>query len=319
MKSTSTPYRKTGRLIVKNLIVMLVLIVVSILSIWSWFTKDTKAWTDNLGVSCESPDGIEIAIVAHGASAPKSSEYKEGKLTLSKDNFEFLETLNFTEVTGSGNNGSFYKPKLTQKDGVASPDKTADWDEAAANTDYLSFDLYMRSKSPQNIYLDSDTTIKPVSKTLTWSTESGGVGNNPSSNGDYSRDCIIGAVRFSAVDSGGTRDILWIPAPQLKLNSDFTMSTGLRSGDSYKHTYYEVSSTSKVQTTLSAPTVTVNTGGKFKLGSKKNFAVLGGTASSDGYFYEYVTCHVWIEGEDPEARLALVNGNFTINLQLTID
>jgi hypothetical protein len=30
-----------------------------------------------------------------------------------------------------------------------------------------------------------------------------------------------------------------------------------------------------------------------------------------------VTCNMWIEGEDAEARLALVNGKFNVNLVLT--
>ena len=34
------------------------------------------------------------------------------------------------------------------------------------------------------------------------------------------------------------------------------------------------------------------------------------------YYINHVRCNIWIEGEDAEARLAMVGGKFTANLRL---
>lgn len=64
--------------------------------------------------------------------------------------------------------------------------------------------------------------------------------------------------------------------------------------------------------------------GKFtyELGKNKSIAELkkSSDADTDPYYGDYgamVTCNMWIEGEDAEARLALVNGKFKVNLVLT--
>ena len=64
--------------------------------------------------------------------------------------------------------------------------------------------------------------------------------------------------------------------------------------------------------------------GKFtyELGKNKSIAELkkSSDTDTDPYYGDYgamVTCNMWIEGEDAEARLALVNGKFKVNLVLT--
>ena len=64
--------------------------------------------------------------------------------------------------------------------------------------------------------------------------------------------------------------------------------------------------------------------GKFtyELGQNQNIAQLkkSSDTDTDPYYGDYgamVTCNMWIEGEDAEARLALVNGKFNVNLVLT--
>lgn len=319
MESTKTPINhKTGMLIAKNIIVLLVLIIVALFSSFSWFTQNTVSTADGINMKAEAPDGLEIAIVAHGAEAPADKDYVEGTVELTVDNCEFLKDLYFSEITGSGLNDEFYKPMLTQANGKASPDLTADWDKAEANKHYISFDLYMRSKNVQTVYVQESTYIKPVSSVLSWTDADDGSANNPSTNGNFSRDCIVGAARFSIVDTSNTSKLLWIPAPNIELSDDAaTVSTGLTSGDSFDHYYYSVSGTTKART--KADNVVTNDDGDYTLGQKLQLVELDQKEDNDAYFVDYVTCHFWIEGEDNEARLALMGGKFVLSLQLTIN
>lgn len=320
MKSTKTPTsRNLGMLIAKNIIVMLVLVAVVLFSSFSWFTQKTEAIADGISMEAKAPDGLEIAIVAHGAKAPEDKDYKEGTISLTSENCEFLKELYFSEITGSGLNDQFYKPMLTQANGKATPDVKAEWDKAEANKHYISFDLYMRSKGVQTVYVQESTSVKPVSEELTWADGVDGSSYNPTTSGNFSRDCVVGATRLSIVDAKNTSKLLWIPAPNLRLSDDAkTVSDGLLSGDSYVHKYYVVNEPNKTLT--SATNVITNNKGDYTLGQKIQIAELDTKVNNnDEYFVNHVTCHFWIEGEDAEARLALTGGKFRLNLQLTIN
>lgn len=123
-----------------------------------------------------------------------------------------------------------------------------------------------------------------------------------------------------------------MPAPNILLEQttdEYTLSDDMPSGESYSHVYYD---TNRVQHTVSSTDVdkafVVNNdgfdGGKFtyELGQNQNIAQLkkSSDTDTDPYYGDYgamVTCNMWIEGEDAEARLALVNGKFKVNLVLT--
>ena len=55
----------------------------------------------------------------------------------------------------------------------------------------------------------------------------------------------------------------------------------------------------------------------YRLGTKKEIMTLSRQSSDDEYSTGMVTCNMWIDGEDAEARLALVNGKFNVLLVLT--
>ena len=329
MDNDKTLKRKSISLIAKNLILLLSVAVTGVIGAWSWFSNNTTATANGISVSCKAPDGLEIAVVEHGAEAPKV--YTEGSVMLSSDEGGLLENLYLSEVTGSGENDSFYKPKLTQSQGIAKPDDKTEtpWDEARANVDYISFDLYMRSKSEQTVSIAKTTKIAPASTVLTWSDGYDASAYNPSTAGNFSRDCIVGAVRFSMVDSTSnhTRKLLWIPAPNIFMNTTntpFTMETNRTTGDSFTHTYYTVNESTgeKKKATLSDD-ITINsniTSGKvdYTLGTTQEVVKLDTKDSNKEYYVDYVTCHLWIEGEDSEARLALTGGKFSLNLDLEI-
>ena len=331
MKNSTAPNRKTGRMIAKNLIVLFTVALAGFCGIQAWFTDKRSAEANGIEVECHAPDGIEIAVVGHDAPAPANDKYTVGNITLNKANFNFLENLQLTEITGDGT--FFRKPALIQSGGQAQVDTKAEWSEPTANEHYLSFDLYIRSKSQYNISIGKKSTIKPDAPQLT--TQDGTGIKNQSKYGNFSRDSVVGAVRFSVVDyksAPPSKKLLWLPAPNILLtqtDEGYTLSDDKENGVSYSHVYYDKN---KKQQTVSDSKVdnafVVNNdgfvGGKFtyELGQNQNTAQLEKSldTDTDPYYGDYgamVTCNMWIEGEDAEARLALVNGKFKVNLVLT--
>jgi len=324
MKNSTAPNRKTGRMIAKNLIVLFAVALAGFCGIQAWFTDNRSAEANGIEVECQAPDGIEIAVVGHDAPAP--TEYTTGNITLNKTNYPFLEKLQLTEITGDGT--FFRKPALIQSGGQAHVDTKAEWSEPTANEHYLSFDLYIRSKSQYNISIGIKSTIKPDAPQLT-SQDGTGI-KNQSKYGNFSRDSVVGAVRFSVVDyksAPPSKKLLWLPAPNILLEQttdEYTLSDNKQDGESYSHVYYD---TNKAQHTVSSTDVdnafVVNNkgfdGGKFtyELGKNQNIAQLKKSSENDQFYSAMVTCNMWIEGEDAEARLALVNGKFNVNLVLT--
>ena len=326
MKNSTAPNRKTGRMIAKNLIVLFTVALAGFCGIQAWFTDKRSADANGIAVECQAPDGIEIAVVGHDAPAPANDKYTVGNITLNKTNCKFLENLQLTEITGDGID--FRKPALIQSGGQAQVDPNADWSDPTANVHYLSFDLYIRSKSQYNISIGEKSTIKPDAPQLTAS--DGASIKNESKYGNFSRDAVVGAVRFSVVDYNTapfTKKLLWLPAPNIFLDQngdEYTLSDDKQSGVSYSHVYYDTKK--KKQTVSSAEqdaAFVVNkgfVGGKFtyELGKNQRIAELTKSKdSTDPYYSAMVTCNMWIEGEDAEARLALVNGKFNVNLVLT--
>lgn len=328
MKNSTAPNRKTGRMIAKNLIVLFTVALAGFCGIQAWFTDKNSVDANGIEVECQAPDGIEIAVVGHGAPAPTA--YKTGNITLSKANCNFLDKLQLTEITGDGT--YFSKPSLIQSGGQANVNPDGEWSKPTENLHYLSFDLYIRAKSQYNISIGKKSTIKPDAPQLT--TQDGTGIKNKSKYGNFSRDSVVGAVRFSVVDykqDPPSKKLLWLPAPNilLKQTTDaYTLSDNMPSGESYSHVYYD---TKKAQQTIrdskTDSAFVVNKDGfvdgkfTYELGKNQTIARLekpSGTGQENDQFYSaMVTCNMWIEGEDAEASLALVNGKFNVNLVLT--
>lgn len=314
--------RDTKSLVMKNLIVMAVLIIIALTGVISWFTNKTEATADGINVICEAPKGLKIAVVQHGDPAPDvndETQWSEGEITLTKEDYPFLKEQSIIEITSDGTD--FYKPKLTQENGKAKPDTSSEWDVADKDS-YLSIDVYMKTGEDHMVYLNSGTEISPISTTLT-----GEQSGNKSDDGDFSKDCIVGAVRLSTVNSADSKlKNLWIPAPQIHYNSDKKEVTlGNTSGDTFKHKYWKVTKNSDGKTgkpTGTAPVeykdVITNTNNDFKLGKNYDFAMLTKKQPSDKYASGMTTVNIWVDGEDDEARFAMVGGKFKATIKLSL-
>lgn len=314
--------RDTKSLVIKNLIVMAVLIIIALTGVISWFTNKTEATADGINVICEAPKGLKIAVVQHGEPAPDvndETQWSEGEITLTKEDYPFLKEQSIIEITSDGTD--FYKPKLTQENGKAKPDTSSEWDVADKDS-YLSIDVYMKTGEDHMVYLNSGTEISPISTTLT-----GEQSGNKSDDGDFSKDCIVGAVRLSTVNSADSKlKNLWIPAPQIHYDSDKKEVTlGNTSGDTFKHKYWKVTKNSDGKTgkpTGTAPVeykdVITNTNNDFKLGKNYDFAMLTKKQPSDKYASGMTTVNIWVDGEDDEARFAMVGGKFKVTIKLSL-
>lgn len=315
--------RDTKSLVMKNLIVMAVLIIIALTGAISWFTNKTEATADGINVTCEAPKGLKIAVVRHGESAPDvddETKWSEGEITLTKEDYPFLKEQSILEITSDGTD--FYKPKLTQENGKAKPDPSSVWDVADKDS-YLSIDVYMKTGEDHVVYLNSETEISPISTTLT-----GEQSGNKSDDGDFSKDCIVGAVRLSTVNSTDSKlkNLLWIPAPQIHYNSDKKEVTlGNTSGDTFIHKYWKVVKNSDGKTGMPQGTdavkkagVITNTNNGFKLGENCKFAELTKKQPNDEYATGMTTVNIWVDGEDDEARFAMVGGKFKATIKLSL-
>lgn len=318
--------RDTKSLVIKNLIVMAVLIIIALTSVISWFTNKTEATADGINVICEAPKGLKIAVVRHGEEAPDvndETQWSEGEITLTKDAYPFLKEQSIIEITSDGTD--FYKPKLTQENGKAKPDTSGVWDVADKDS-YLSIDVYMKTGEDHVVYLNSGTEISPISTTLT-----GEQSGNKSDDGNFSKDCIVGAVRLSTVSTVNRTDDptiknLWIPAPQIHYDSDKKEVTlNNTSGDTFKHKYWEVAKNSDGKTGMPQGTTPVeyegvitNTNNDFKLGENCKFANLTKKQPNDEYATGMTTVNIWVDGEDDEARFAMVGGKFKATIKLSL-
>lgn len=314
--------RDTKSLVMKNLIVMAVLIIIALTGVISWFTNKTEATADGINVICEAPKGLKIAVVQHGEKAPDvndETQWSEGEITLTKEDYPFLKEQSIIEITSDGTD--FYKPKLTQENGKAKPDTSSVWDVADKDS-YLSIDVYMKTGDDHMVYLNSGTEISPISTTLT-----GKQSGNKSDDGNFSKDCIVGAVRLSTVNRDNSKlKNLWIPAPQIhydSVNKEVTLDN--TSGDTFKHMYWKVTKDSDGKIGMPQGTTPVeyegvitNTNKDFKLGKNYDFAKLTKKQPSDKYATGMTTVNIWVDGEDDEARFAMVGGKFKATIKLSL-
>ncbi len=308
---------KSKLIMLINLVLIAALMVVAV---YAWFAVNVDNNVKMYEIEVHSDNPLQLSF--DGENWSDSLDLSD--LTR-EDGTNVLSTMKFIEVTGNGSN--FLIPTLTQYENYALPDTSSTWKDAVANQDYLSFTVHMRSKDPLNIYVSSESFAEPSSTVFT-----GPDSENKSSAGDFSKDCIVGAVRVAAFDSAGTRKFVWIPRPDIHLKNDmgsttFEMETGLTSAptsnqnsfkwnNSFAHSYYIINGTTKMLTTMSSGLLTELPDTTSSEPAQTLVATLSGTPDSNGYYTGSATFTVWVEGCDTEARRALANGKFNLALML---
>ena len=186
---------------------------------------------------------------------------------------------------------------------------------------------------------------------------------NQSTYGDFSKDAVVGSLRVAFLEYEGdesedltyidlltkkldnnlseTPSLLWIPRPDILINgnnetSGWTLSTGVHSGSTYSHQYYDVFNkvydsvedamvAHKEVVTDSRPCVAasqITSSGVIFNDTKEIVSVnvpgeLNALTGEPDYYYGKVRVRIWIEGTDSEARRAITGGNFRLAFNLT--
>ena len=356
MKKSDELRVKTRKLLAKNLIILVALAVVAFVGVFSWFKAEPNANTKGLTLKATAPNGLEFFIVApsdqtvsdgynaintwistyntnhKNDTGHQDKTWHQGDLTIdySDAEFGFLSDLFLCETTSDGS--TFKIPKLIQYGDIAYVDPEAEFEDATANEQYMSFDIYFRSKTQNDVKLLNTSTLAPVSA--------------PNNDDDEGRkNAAIGAVRL-AVYNGSTRELLWIPAPRIwfegtsanTLHLDYTGTTSgtykpggnvTVSGDSItltgdattEHWYYDGSTATRVKD--SGTDIVASTAGDYKLGDNSEDDIpvvsMSNYNTTDGYYYNRIRVNLWIEGEDAESRLKFVGGQFNMALNFDVD
>lgn len=304
------------KVLLKNLILIVVLAVTVFAVSWAWFINSEKGKISGMQVSLYAGQNLEISL--------DQNEYKHS-LDLKKDS-TILDDLDLLDLTGDGK--TFHRPYLEQSGNQAEVKPDKEWTAGVVNKEYISFDLYFRSDSPVDVYLGKESVVLPSvgMENLIWKQgETQVYAKNPSSYGPFSRDCIIGATRLSVLsEAGDAGDVrfIWLPHPQIYLDArgaDWKVLDNVidQSLNTYHHQYYNENKVFVPNLDNTNPNMVTAL-----LADKNNkpeydttkIAALSGTPDADGYYYSSVKINIWIEGCDAEARRALLDGIFEVDL-----
>lgn len=277
------------------------------------------------------------------------------------ETYNLLHDYKPIDVTGDG--ATLIRPAMSYGNSQIDTD-SVNYSIANPNVQYLTFDLFFRSKV-QGVSLKlgngsyavgaceiKTNTVSDVGNgALTNSSSAGTLGFNKSNYGNFSKDAIVGAVRVAFVpylfgndkvtssniqndtseyiDSDSANTTLWLPRPDVHVNSNDTTSNWTLSTATYpaayqaddgKHTYYNIfknyqSSDAahyhKIETFSNTITPTSLAAQSYE------FTRINSTVQIGDYYYTKVNVRVWVEGTDLESRRALSGGRFAVNFKFT--
>ena len=306
------------RTILRQLCLLAAIVVLLILAVLAWFTAGTgEATAEHLKLSIFTGNNLDISLDGGINFVSGIDLLKESDQKYISDENKIKGVLSMEDITSDGYN--FFRPVfLTDSNNIRTPDTTTNWDDAAKNRAYISQEIVFRTGSASDIYIGDGTEIITFTEQegkLLVSDDPDEIGNK-SSTGNFSRDCIVGALRISAVDGNNMRFVM-IPRTDVELvqNADnFTVNYGSDvSFDVFDHYYYSTNyqtegdpvklDESKV---IHAYTPTTD-GNNAKITTTK-------LNKEDGMYYATATINIWVEGCDAEARRALSGGKFNIIL-----
>lgn len=347
--------KQSTSLIVKAIMLLLAFIVMVFVVSLAWFSR-TSTPVHGTGVSAKTSGIVTFDIAvgfktsANGYKYTMSQYSKQFNLrdvvTPEGEHFDALHDFSPIDVTGNG--VKLIRPSMLTKN--TDIDRTSStYTTVTPNKEYISFDMYFKADEPCKVYLDENSFVKGAVE------EEAGDGNlivtqdpdnskRKSNDGDFSKDAVVGAVRVAFVNyesftEGETTDLknearlLWLPRPDIHLNSDgekgsWTLSTNVQPGgiydrfldndrylystcDTYTHHYYaflyDESSNTYVGTDLNyGNTVT----------DPSRIAVCDVSEKVGDYYYGKTQVNIWIEGCDAEARRTIAGGMFQVNFDL---
>lgn len=228
---------KTTRhsLLAKGLMVLLALLIMVFAFTYSWYTSEPKVDASGISASIESTGDFEYAIGFYNngtAGSYKATAFTKDSSALNleslkvydgtsdnKDgqdaggyyhNYNLLHDYKPIDVTGDGR--TLIRPAMQYGNKEINM-SSLDYSIAEPNTQYISFDLYFRSKSTGvSIKLGDGSWAKGGCEVTSGGSMTGANATNKSTYGDFSRDAIVGAVRIAFVPYDYSTDLGNIPA-----------------------------------------------------------------------------------------------------------
>lgn len=252
MDKINAPNRKTGRMMAKNLIILLALALIAALAIWAWFTHQQSATAEGISISTIA-SGVQVSWTGTDGTyynnlTARDNADVDAETGLAKQIDEADSKLKL--VTGNGLN--FFAPSLNKRTGAVLKNGN-EWLGSVINADnsqgsYVDLDLYFRSDAQKTVYLAQDSKAEPKD-----------VNANKSEYGNFSKDYICSAARLAFLDSTKNDcNFIWAP------NSDYQLTESENGYSKY--------------TTTDTDTITETTGG-----------VVDGGATEDGNSYSFWT------------------------------
>ena len=119
----------------------------------------------------------------------------------------------------------------------------------------------------------------------------------------------------------GNEPKLWIPAPNILYDYDKgTVSTKItdKNSESFKHKYWKVTDLKPSPNEQEAQGVIVNNKCNYEIGENDALNIALSQDNDDKLFKANFTLNIWVDGEDAEARQAMVGGKFTASIKLKI-
>lgn len=304
------------RLLLKQASLLCVTVVMLVCVVFAWFAANNgEATADGISISMIASDNMSISL--NGKDFFGTIDILDDNMQnyISEDN-KIKGQLNMEDLTSDGKN--FLRPVFEETEGVREPNIKENWNkEPPKNRSYISQEITFRTSSACNIYMGSNTKIKTsceiLGNDLVNDTDPSEIGNKNATY-NFSNDCIVGALRLSAVDSSGNLCFLCIPRSDVELvrnkddqgNEIVIMNTGdAVSKNAEKHLYYSLNYQSE-GAPIEAKNVILDFDGTQKIAT----TTLNKTT---GYYEATATVNIWIEGCDSETTRVLAGGKFNFN------
>ena len=305
------------RYLLKQISLLTATAIIFVFAVFAWFSNKEEANLNSLNVTLDSGNNLLISL-DDGTTFLGSIDLMDEDVQqyISLDN-QILGIINMKDITSDGK--TFYRPVFLNEDKNRVPDTASNWETVTGNNSvYISEKIVFRTSVPSDIYLGSGTSIVTSAEKdnlLLTNTEPVGVGNM-SGFGYFSNDCIVGALRISAINSSGELCYVNIPRTDMEMTktvTDGVTSYSLVTGDDVSentkiHQYY-YSPESPEGDEIYALTTSDKT-----IESLDTVAIATTTLQENGYYEATATINIWLEGTDPETTRALSGGKYTVSL-----
>lgn len=277
---------KTTRhsLLAKGLMVLLSLLILIFAFTYSWFTVPEEINTAS-GISAKTLTGSDFEYAIGFNTSQTFGEYLVTDFTSDSmqnldvehlnvpgKNFDYNLLYDYSPIDITGDGVNLIRPSMEYGNWEINKG-TNDYSTAEPNTQYISFDIIVRSKSPATLSLGPESYAVGAAESVTSGNVTtdypdgtrllGASAPRQSDYGTFSKDAIVGAVRVAFIDFdneqedltaddllegsldnklSNTPSLLWVPRPDLYLNNNghdedvtgWSLNTGVANGATFE-------------------------------------------------------------------------------------